>query len=68
MYIFFLPYNANLVLETIFQLFEKYLLIRERNKVKEGKEGGDDEVNERQISANIKLFSYVISSLLFKFK
>ncbi|XP_059161494.1 advillin-like isoform X2 [Physella acuta] len=39
------------------QLFEKYLVIRERNKVKGGKEGGDDEVNERQISANIKLFS-----------
>ncbi|KAH9498780.1 hypothetical protein Btru_005123 [Bulinus truncatus] len=40
------------------QLFEKYLPIKERqNKVKSPTEGGEDEASERQLSANIKLFS-----------
>ncbi|XP_055869830.1 advillin-like isoform X3 [Biomphalaria glabrata] len=39
------------------QLFEKYLNIKDRNKIKAEKEAGDDEASERILSANIKLFS-----------
>ncbi|CAL1537095.1 unnamed protein product [Lymnaea stagnalis] len=39
------------------QVLEKYLLLREKNKVKSGKDAGEDESSERSMSANIKLFS-----------
>ena len=39
------------------QMFEKYLVLREKHKVQPADAGGKDEVSERQSAAAIKLFS-----------
>ncbi|CAG5115853.1 unnamed protein product, partial [Candidula unifasciata] len=39
------------------QLFEKHLPISERSKLKSSATGGEDDTGERQMSANIKLYS-----------
>ncbi|GFR78130.1 villin-1, partial [Elysia marginata] len=39
------------------QLFEKYLPQKDHHNLKNAAEGGQDEVSERQMAANIKLFS-----------
>ncbi|GFN99904.1 villin protein quail, partial [Plakobranchus ocellatus] len=39
------------------QIFEKYLPLRERHKLKNAAEGGHDEASERQMASSIKLFS-----------
>ena len=38
-------------------MFEKYLPLSERSEIKSAAEAGEDETSERQMSANIKLFS-----------